>query len=79
MRKADNLTTICAVVMKFGNLNFLETSGSLQPCKGTDLPFYTELPSVSLVAGLLEDKVNTSLIYMVSQATFRYEILLFYL
>jgi len=36
--KADNLTTICAVVMKSGNLNFLEPSGPLQVCNGTALP-----------------------------------------
>jgi len=29
----------CAVVTKSGNLNFLEPSGSVQACKGTDLPF----------------------------------------
>ena len=37
------LTTLpppCAVVMKSGNLNFLEPSGSLQACNGTDLPAY---------------------------------------
>ena len=28
-----------AVVMKSGNLNFLETSGPLQACNGTALPF----------------------------------------
>ena len=42
VRKADNLTTFmcrCAVVMKYGNLNFLEPSGPLQACNGTDLPF----------------------------------------
>ena len=36
------LTTLppsCAVVMKSGNLNFLEPSGPLQACNGTDLPF----------------------------------------
>jgi len=33
VRKADNL------VYKSGNLNFLETSGPLQACNGTDLPF----------------------------------------
>jgi len=27
----------CAVVMKSRNLNFLEPSGPLQTCKGTDL------------------------------------------
>ena len=38
VRKADNLTTTCVVVMKSGNLNFLEPSGPLQACKGTALP-----------------------------------------
>ena len=36
------LTTLpppCAVVMKSVNLNFLEPSGPLQACNGTDLPF----------------------------------------
>ena len=35
------LTTLppsCAVVMKSGNLNFLEPSGPLQACNGTPLP-----------------------------------------
>ena len=35
------LTTLppsCAVVMKSGNLNFLEPSGPLQACNGTALP-----------------------------------------
>jgi hypothetical protein len=30
--------TFCAVVMKSGNLNFLELSGPLQACNGTALP-----------------------------------------
>ena len=37
------LTTLpppCAVVMKSGNLNFLEHSGPLQACNGTDILFY---------------------------------------
>ena len=36
------LTTLppsCAVVMKSVNLNFLEPSGPLQPCNGTDVPY----------------------------------------
>ena len=40
------LTTLppsCAVVMKSGNLNFLEPSGPLQACNGTALPFYSSL------------------------------------
>ena len=39
MRKADNLTTILCRVMKSGNINFLESSGTLQACNGTVLPF----------------------------------------
>jgi hypothetical protein len=31
----------CAVVMKSGNLNFLEPSGPLQVCNVTALPFFT--------------------------------------
>ena len=39
MRKADNLPPSCAVVTKTGNINFLETSGSLRACNGNVLPF----------------------------------------
>ena len=35
MRKADNLPPSCAVVMKSGNLNFLEPSGPLHTFNGT--------------------------------------------
>jgi hypothetical protein len=38
VNKADNLPTSCAVVTKSGNHNFLEPSGPLQACNGTDLP-----------------------------------------
>ena len=38
MHKADNLPPSCAVVMKYGYLNFLEPSGPVQACNGTDLP-----------------------------------------
>jgi len=37
------LTTLrpsCAVIMKSGNLNFLDPSGPLQACNGIALPFY---------------------------------------
>jgi len=37
------LTTLppsCAIVMKSGNLNFLEPSGPLQACNGTALPYH---------------------------------------
>ena len=40
MRKADNLPPSCAVVTKSRNLNFLESSGPLQACNGTALPFF---------------------------------------
>ena len=38
MHKADNLPPSCAVVMKSGNLNFLEPFESLQACNGITLP-----------------------------------------
>jgi len=38
VRKADNLPPSSAVVMKSGNLNYLEPSGPLQSCNGTALP-----------------------------------------
>jgi len=41
VRKADNLPPSCAVVMKSGNVNFLEPSRPLQACNGTALPFIT--------------------------------------
>jgi hypothetical protein len=37
--KLATLLLSCAVVMKSGNLKFLEPSGPLQACNGTDLPF----------------------------------------
>jgi hypothetical protein len=40
-RRCVRLTTLppsCAVVMKSGNLHFLEPSGPLQACNGTALP-----------------------------------------
>ena len=39
VRKADLNPPPCTGVMKSGNLNFLEPSGPLQACNGTDLPF----------------------------------------
>ena len=46
MRKADNLPPSCAVVTKYGNLNFLEPSGPIQACNGTALPFFITFISV---------------------------------
>ena len=51
VRKADNQTTFQTIVMKSGNLNFLEPSGPLQACNGTALPYiykYTEIQSTKL-------------------------------
>jgi len=45
------LTTLppyCAVVMKSGNLNFLEPSGPLQACNGTALPCFNTYRRQSL-------------------------------
>ena len=38
MRKADNLLSSCAAVTISGKRNFLEPSGPVQACNGTDLP-----------------------------------------
>ena len=38
--RLTNLPPSCAVVMKSGNLNFLEPSGPLQVCNRTALPYY---------------------------------------
>jgi hypothetical protein len=49
------LTTLppsCAVVMKSGNLNFLEPSGPLQACKGTALPLPLPFKSLTSRCGL---------------------------
>ena len=43
MRKADNLPPSCAVVTKYGSLNFLEPSGHPRACNGTDLPLYVSV------------------------------------
>ena len=57
--------------MKSGNLNFLEPSGLLQACNGTDLPFYISsnllsvvrcLEAVSCLVGILSDLQQTEYI-----------------
>ena len=50
------LTTLppsCAVVTKSGSLNFLEPSGPLPACNGTDLPFYL-LPPIPHYISLIQ-------------------------
>jgi len=45
--RLTTLSPSCAIVMKSGNLNFLEPSGPVQTCNGTDLllplPFTDDL------------------------------------
>ena len=53
MRKADNLSPSCAVVMKPGYLNFLESSGPAQVCNGTDLPFTSQKFVPALMTGCM--------------------------
>ena len=60
------LTTLppsCAVVMKSGNLNFLEPSGPLQACNGTALPLpllVKDTASVIMVV-ILREALNPGL------------------
>ena len=42
--KADNLPPSCAVVTKSGSLNLLESSGPVQACNGTALPYIQSVP-----------------------------------
>jgi hypothetical protein len=42
-KRLTTLPPSCAVVMKSGNLNFLEPSGPLQACNGTALPLHSYL------------------------------------
>ena len=73
MRKADNLTTSCAVVMKSGNLNFLEPSGPLQACKGTALPFTGCLKNLCKCASIIkvtEPLKNWSIAYDIPEGCF---------
>jgi len=52
--KADNLPPSCAVVTKSGNLNFLESSGPLRACNGTDLPLPINCVDVLLCGSVKE-------------------------
>jgi hypothetical protein len=46
VRKADSLTPSCSFVMKSGDVNFVEPSGSLRACNGTALPLPLPLENV---------------------------------
>ena len=54
MRKANNLPSSCAVVMKSGNLNFLEPSGSLQACNWTALSLSNVLIEQQMHSGFMD-------------------------
>ena len=59
--RLTNLPPSCAVVMKSGNLNFLEPSGLLHTCNGTALPLPYSLNTqrgwhTSKVMGICEGK-----------------------
>ena len=53
--KLTTLLLSCAVVMKSGNLKFLEPSGPLQACNGTLLPFKT----FTLFGGVLKSESHS--------------------
>ena len=60
VRNADNLPTSCAVVTKSGNLNFLESFGPVQACKGTALPLPFILQGISARSSSKHSTVYTA-------------------
>ena len=66
VRKADKrVPPSCAVVMKSGNLNFLEPSGPLQACNGTDLPFLICLLTTEFLLGIHFSRIIRSQCYVI--------------
>ena len=59
--RLTNLPPSCAVVMKSGNLNFLEPSGPLQACNGTDLPLYAEKITTETVSIITNSCTHSSI------------------
>ena len=60
------LTTLppsCAAVTKSGNLNFLESSGPVQACNGTALPFYCRVILQKLAGTQLPRFISRSYIH----------------
>jgi len=51
--RLTTLPSSCAVVIKSGNLNFLESSGPLQACNGTALPLPLYSPVCSIYLSLM--------------------------
>jgi len=60
MRKADNLPPPCAVVTKYGNLNFLEPSGPFWVCNGTALPFSSADRDIAFGVNYVGESVTMS-------------------
>jgi len=66
--KADKLPPSCAVVKKSGNLNFLEPSGSVEACNGTDLPLHETEVVVTVLSPLRYSRmVSFSFIFIPSR------------
>jgi len=57
-----NLPPSCAVVMKSGNLKFLEPSGPLQACNGISLPFVTNFDQSQWLRSLRRRSVAVRLL-----------------
>jgi len=69
------LTTLppsCAVVTKSGNLNFLETSGPLQACNGTALPFILRGPKAPVFIPISKYMYSQSFILLDKYSNFYY-------
>ena len=61
------LTTLppsCTIVMKSGNLNFLEHSGLLQACNGADLPWERPSSDLYIVKNLVRSHTKNSHVYV---------------
>ena len=64
MRKTDNVPPSCAVVTKSGNLNFLEPSGPVQACNGTDLPLPLPLSQCPPLPSQSSHCINRGLLFL---------------
>jgi len=60
--RLTTLPLFCAVVMKSGNLKFLEPSGPLLACNGTHLPFTSKVMSFQTLPEDIRDVIEVSVI-----------------
>ena len=78
MGKADNLPPSCAVVMKSGNLNFLEPSGPLRPVTG--LLYLFAFYHVSMQYVFISHTTGTADLHQSPASQFRnFQVFFFYL